>query len=62
MITTVAAKARQLATARSRAEACEQELHDTIRRTLAEGARAVDVAKAAGISRARVYQIRDGKR
>jgi len=33
-----------------------------IRNALADGQRVVDVAEAAGISRERVYQIRDGRR
>lgn len=33
-----------------------------IRQALAGGHRAADIAEAAGMSRARVYQIRDGRR
>jgi hypothetical protein len=35
---------------------------DAIRRALTAGQRVVDIAEAAGISRERVYQIRDGRR
>lgn len=62
MLPTVAAKARQLATARGRVSACEKELAAAICAALADGQRVVDVAEAAGISRERVYQIRDGRR
>ena len=62
LIPTVRAKARQLANARRRASACEKELGEAVRRALAAGDRAADIAEAAGISRQRVYQIRDGKR
>ncbi len=62
MAGTVSAKARQLAAARRRVEACEEELAVAIRGALAEGTAAAAVAAAAGISRARVYQIRDGRR
>lgn len=42
-------------------EILQQELWEKIRVALAEGASASSLAKQAGISRARVYQIRDGK-
>jgi hypothetical protein len=40
----------------------EEELAEEIRAALAEGQSAAAIAEAAGISRQRVYQIRDGKR
>lgn len=58
-VTTVA---RKLAKARERVAAVEDELAEVIRAALSEGWSATVIAEAADISRARVYQIRDGKR
>lgn len=54
--------ARMVREARRDASEAEEFLHDAIRQALAGGHRAVDIAEAASISRARVYQIRDGRR
>jgi hypothetical protein len=40
----------------------EEAWRDTIRRAVAAGHPAAATAQAAGITRARVYQIRDGRR
>jgi hypothetical protein len=40
----------------------DREWRTTIRAALSDGQRAVDIAEAAGISRERVYQIRDDRR
>lgn len=58
----VAAAARNLAKARERASVAEEKMAETIRAALSEGWSAAVIAEAAGISRQRVYQIRDGKR
>lgn len=58
----VASRAARLAEARESVARKEIEVAEAVRNALAEGAPAVKVAEAAGISRARVYQIRDGKR
>lgn len=50
---------RKLAEARDRAAAAEQALHTTIRIAVHQGTSAADAADAAGLSRARVYQILD---
>ena len=62
LLPTVRGKAAQLATARKRVQSCEEEVAEAIRRALVAGDRATEVAEAAGISRSRVYQIRDGRR
>lgn len=54
--------ARMVREARQDAAEAEEFLQDAIRQALAGGHRVVDIAEAAGISRARVYQIRDGRR
>jgi hypothetical protein len=53
---------RILAKARARTAEAEDFLADAIRGALANGVRAADIAATAGITRQRVYQIRDGKR
>jgi hypothetical protein len=58
----VATAAQNLAKARGRAAEREEKLAEVIRAALAEGWSASVIAEAAGLSRARVYQIRDGKR
>lgn len=58
----VSAAARNLAIARARVICREEELADLIRAALSEGWSAAVIAEAAGITRQRVYQIRDGKR
>jgi len=58
----VCSAARILTKARARTAEAEEFLHDAIRGALANGVRAAEIAEAVGISRARVYQIRDGKR
>lgn len=40
----------------------EAEWRASIRAALSDGQRVVDIAEAAGISRERVYQLRDGRR
>lgn len=54
--------ARDLATARERVAAAEEKLARVIRIALHNGLPATEIAELAGISRQRVYQIRDGKR
>jgi hypothetical protein len=63
------AHADELATAKANLAGCrqwvkeaEQELALAVQRALAENVSASVVARAAGISRERVYQIRDGRR
>ena len=58
----VQAQARQVELARRRAAAAEQKLHELIRTALAAGKGATAIAAATGLSRARVYQIRNGVR
>lgn len=48
--------------ARTKEAVAEREWRESIRQALVEGERAADIAEAAGISKARVYQIRDGRR
>lgn len=55
-------KTVKLADARAKAQQAEGEWQETIRVALSQGVPAADIAEAAGISRQRVYQIRDGKR
>jgi hypothetical protein len=54
--------ARSLAKARERVTYHEVLLAEEIRAALAAGARVADIAASAGVSRSRVYQIRDGRR
>lgn len=54
--------ARNLERARQRAADAEAKLGESIRGAVADGHAAAAIAAAAGISRARVYQIRDGRR
>lgn len=58
----VANAARMVRDARYDLSEAESFLRLAIRQALAGGHRAVDIAEAAGMSRARVYQIRDDKR
>lgn len=48
--------------AQAKAAQADQEWRDEIVGALMRGVSAADVAEAAGITRQRVYQIRDGKR
>jgi hypothetical protein len=50
-----------LAVLRSTVEDADTAWRDSIRAALVDGQRVVDIAAAAGISRERVYQIRDGR-
>ena len=56
-------RVRRIGRNRLRAQAAlrqfTDELHDAVRAALAAGESGTEIAKAAGISRARVYQIRD---
>ncbi|HET6914885.1 MAG TPA: hypothetical protein VFH56_02230 [Acidimicrobiales bacterium] len=52
----------ELARLRNDVALAEQDWRAAIRAALADGQRVVDIAEAAGISRERVYQIRDGRR
>lgn len=47
---------------RAAVEEAEAVLQRRVRDALAAGERAVDIAEALGVSRARVYQLRDGTR
>lgn len=58
----VQTSAKLLQDYRERARVAEDELARDIRTALAEGVSATQIAEAAGITRARVYQIRDGRR
>lgn len=58
----VADTTRELQALRAATEDAEQAWRAAIRSALHAGQRVVDVAEAAGISRERVYQIRDGRR
>lgn len=40
----------------------EAELHDLVRNAISEGVSVTALARAAGLSRERIYQIRDGRR
>lgn len=51
-----------LGLARNNAEDAGIEWRSIIRKALAAGQRVADVADAAGVSRQRIYQIRDGVR
>lgn len=55
-------RAKRLQEAREAVARKEDDVAEAVRAALAEGATASDVAKAVGLSRARVYQIRDGRR
>lgn len=61
-LSNVSKAARTLANARERVDLMEGLLRSAILRALHDGQRVADIAEAAGISRARVYQIRDGRR
>ncbi|NUO57293.1 MAG: hypothetical protein HOV78_11555 [Hamadaea sp.] len=52
----------KLADARADLRAAEQDLQRAVREALAEGMPAKRVGEVLGVSRARVYQLRDGKR
>lgn len=58
----VAEVAHGLALTRQAVKDAEVELAEAIKDALSEGVGATQVARAAGISRERVYQIRDGRR
>lgn len=58
----VSGAARNLAIARGRVARREEELAEVIRAALSEGWSASVIAEAAGLTRQRVYQIRDGRR
>jgi hypothetical protein len=60
--TNVRRATRKLAEAREKVDAAEQAWRSCIRVAISQGCPAVEVAAAAGISRERVYQIRDGRR
>lgn len=51
-----------LTEARERVAAAEDELTQAVRVALLVGASAVDLAEVLGVTRSRVYQIRDGRR
>jgi DNA-directed RNA polymerase specialized sigma subunit len=61
-IEVAASRAKRLAETRESVVTREQEVAEAIRSALAEGSSATAIAEAVGISRARVYQIRDGRR
>lgn len=52
----------QRETAQKQAQRYDERWRELIRSGLSAGVRAEDVARAAKITRARVYQIRDGRR
>lgn len=60
--TNVRRATRKLAEARAKADEAEKHWQSVIRIALSQGASATEIAEAAGISKARVYQIRDGRR
>lgn len=60
--TNVRRATRKLAEARTKADEAEQHWQSVIRIALSQGGSAAEIAEAAGISRQRVYQIRDGRR
>lgn len=64
MITETDLQAAQSAVEQSEAAlaAARVGLTATVQRALAQGMRAVEVGEALGVSRARVYQLRDGRR
>lgn len=51
-----------IAVAAHRIEAAEKDRDEAIRRAIAEGHQVTAIARAANLSRARIYQIRDGRR
>lgn len=53
---------RQATAKKAEIEAADREWRDAIRAAIAAGERVVDIAAAAGVTRDRVYQIRDGRR
>lgn len=56
-------KARdRLAAARKELEAAEHALHVAVRTELERGEKATTIAEQLGVTRARVYQLRDGRR
>ncbi|MHC6175485.1 hypothetical protein [Glutamicibacter sp. X7] len=54
--------ADQLAVRRAEHESAREELHDAIRDALANGVEVATVSKHSGISKPRIYQIRDRRR
>lgn len=52
----------RLADAREDVKAAEADLQRAVRDALADGVKAPRIAEVLGVSRARVYQLRDGKR
>lgn len=53
---------RQATAKRAEAATVEAEWRDAIRAAIEAGERVVDIAAAAGVTRDRVYQIRDDRR
>jgi diketogulonate reductase-like aldo/keto reductase len=53
---------RQATEEKKAAETADQRWRDAIRAAITAGVRVVDIAEAAGVTRDRVYQIRDDRR
>lgn len=58
----IARAAERLAAARTELEAAEVALSSAVREALERGERAAAIADQLGLTRARVYQLRDGRR
>lgn len=61
-IKVAATRAKRLTRTRQQVAVQEQEVAHAIRHALAEGSPVSAIAEAVGLSTARVYQIRDGRR
>ncbi|MCW2901905.1 MAG: hypothetical protein JWO67_4170 [Streptosporangiaceae bacterium] len=62
LLADVRATTERLAALRQEIDKADSAWREAIRTAVADGGRVIDVAAAAGISRERVYQIRDGRR
>lgn len=61
-LTRLASATQRRENAQRAADDADQEWREMIRTAVAAGARVTEVAMTAGISRERVYQIKDGRR
>jgi hypothetical protein len=61
-MTAVEAARDRLTAARQELEAAEHALHAAVRTALEQGEKATTIAEQLGVTRARVYQLRDGRR
>ena len=62
LLSAITASTQHASRAAQVAEGRRNELHSLIRTALASGASVADLVRATGLTRARIYQIRDGRR